>query len=193
MKLTNTKTSGRWTKRRWWQNSVLSEEKPLQNVHTSEGSSGGGEASLSKFTTKRRLQESEYRGFITTCQQLETLKNRKIRGDSDRKHLETPAQFWKKILWAGKTRLTCEEKSVERERNGWWSEAKCIICQTWWRQRHGVGMCGCQWDGLTAVYWPCDCGEKKQDELWRVQRFTICSHSAKGCRTDRTELHSADG
>lgn len=74
---------------------------------------------MSKFTTKRRLQESEYRGFITTCQQLETLKNRKIRGDSDRKHLETPAQFWKKILWAGKTRFTCEEKSVERERNGW--------------------------------------------------------------------------
>uniref|UniRef100_A0A8C5PQS4 Transposase n=1 Tax=Leptobrachium leishanense TaxID=445787 RepID=A0A8C5PQS4_9ANUR len=51
---------------------------------------------VSKSTIKRRFHQSEYRGFITRCKPLVSLKNRKARLEFA-KHLTKPSQFWNKI------------------------------------------------------------------------------------------------
>ncbi len=38
-----------------------------------------------------------------------------------------------------------------------------------------------------------DCWQKWQDGFWCVQVFTVCSDSAKCCKTDKTALYSTDG
>uniref|UniRef100_A0A8C5N2V1 Transposase n=1 Tax=Leptobrachium leishanense TaxID=445787 RepID=A0A8C5N2V1_9ANUR len=52
---------------------------------------------VSKSTIKRRLHQSEYRGFTTRCKPLVSLKNRKARLEFAKQHLTKPSQFWSKI------------------------------------------------------------------------------------------------
>ena len=49
---------------------------------------------VSKSTIKRRLHQSEYRGFTTRCKPLVSLKNRKTRLEFAKQHLKKPLQFW---------------------------------------------------------------------------------------------------
>ena len=48
---------------------------------------------VSKSTIKRRLHQSEYRGFTTRCKPLVSLKNRKTRLEFAKQHLKKPLQF----------------------------------------------------------------------------------------------------
>lgn len=41
-------------------------------------------------------------------------------------------------------------------RKGWSFKADHIICQTWWGKSYGMGLCDCQWNWVTNVYWWCD-------------------------------------
>ncbi len=76
--------------------------------------------SLSISIIKRRLHESNYRGFTTRCKPLVTLKNRKARPDFARKHLKKPPMFWNKILWTDETNInlyqTDGKKKVRRKK-----------------------------------------------------------------------------
>ncbi len=80
---------------------------------------------VSKSTIKRRLHQSEYRGFTTRCKPLVSLKNRKARLEFVKRHLKKPSQFWNNILWTDETKINLpewwEEKSMEKERNCSWS------------------------------------------------------------------------
>ncbi len=113
--------------------------------------------SLSKSTIKRRLHECKHRGFTTRCKPLVTFKNRKARLDFARSKKSLPCSG---IRFFGlmKPRSTCtklmgrEKYGEKKKRNSSRSKAHHIKCQTWWRQCYGMGMYGCQWNGLTAVY-----------------------------------------
>ena len=60
---------------------------------------------VSKSTIKRRLHQSEYRGFTTRCKPLVSLKNRKTRLQFAKQHLKKPLQFWNNILWTDETKI----------------------------------------------------------------------------------------
>uniref|UniRef100_A0A8C5MJ28 Transposase n=1 Tax=Leptobrachium leishanense TaxID=445787 RepID=A0A8C5MJ28_9ANUR len=60
---------------------------------------------VSQSTIKRRLHQSEYRGFTTRCKPLVSLKNRKARLEFAKQHLTKPSQFWNKILWTDETKI----------------------------------------------------------------------------------------
>ena len=57
---------------------------------------------MSKSTIKRRLHQSEYRGFTTRCKPLVSLKNR-------------PLQFWNNILWTDETKINLYQSDGKRK------------------------------------------------------------------------------
>ncbi len=83
------------------------------------------DVSLSKSTIKRRLHQSNCRGFTTRCKQGQ------IR--LCQKHLKMPDQFLKIILWTVKIKTTCTRMTGRKKSwNSSWSKAHNIICETWW-------------------------------------------------------------
>ena len=69
---------------------------------------------VSKSTIKRRLHQSEYRGFTTRCKPLVSLKNRKTRLEFAKQHLKQPLQFWKNILWTDETKINLYHSDGKR-------------------------------------------------------------------------------
>uniref|UniRef100_A0A8C5LNK9 Transposase n=1 Tax=Leptobrachium leishanense TaxID=445787 RepID=A0A8C5LNK9_9ANUR len=70
---------------------------------------------VSKSTIKRRLHQSEYRGFTTRCNPLVSLKNRPARLEFAKQHLTKPSQFWNKILWTDETSINlCQSDGKRR-------------------------------------------------------------------------------
>ncbi len=153
---------------------------------------------VSKSTIKRRLHQSEYRGFTTRCKPLVSLKNRKARLEFAKWHLKKPSQFWNNILWTDETKINLYQS--DGKRRVWWRKGTAHDPKhTTSSVKHGGGsvmawyMYGCQWNWFSCIYWWCDCWQKQQDEFWSVSGNIICSYSAKCLRTHWTALHSADG
>ncbi len=149
---------------------------------------------VSKSTIKRRLHQSEYRGFTTRCKPLVSLKNRKARLEFAKRHLKKPSQFWNNILWTDETKINLYQSDGKRRvwrRKGTAHDPKHTTSSV--KHGGGVGMYGCQWNWFSCIYWWCDCWQKQQDEFWSVSGNIICSYSAKCFRTHWTALHSADG
>ncbi len=69
---------------------------------------------MSKSTIKRRLHQSEYRGFTTRCKPLVSLKNRKARLEFAKRHLKKPSQFWNNILWTDETKINLYQSDGKR-------------------------------------------------------------------------------
>ncbi len=69
---------------------------------------------VSKSTIKRRLHQSEYRGFTTRCKPLVSLKNRKARLEFAKQHLKKPSQFWNNILWTDETNINLYQSDGKR-------------------------------------------------------------------------------
>uniref|UniRef100_A0A8C5M9G9 Transposase n=1 Tax=Leptobrachium leishanense TaxID=445787 RepID=A0A8C5M9G9_9ANUR len=69
---------------------------------------------VSKSTIKRRLHQSEYRGFTTRRKPLVSLKNRKARLEFAKQHLTKPSQFWNKILWTDETKINLYQSDGKR-------------------------------------------------------------------------------
>ncbi len=69
---------------------------------------------VSKSTIKRRLHQSEYRGFTTRCKPLVRLKNRKARLEFAKRHLKKPSQFWNNILWTDETKINLYQSDGKR-------------------------------------------------------------------------------
>ena len=69
---------------------------------------------VSKSTIKRRLHQSEYRGFTTRCKPLVSLKNRKTRLEFAKQHLKKPLQFWNNILWTDETKINLYQNDGKR-------------------------------------------------------------------------------
>uniref|UniRef100_A0A8C5Q4E8 Transposase n=1 Tax=Leptobrachium leishanense TaxID=445787 RepID=A0A8C5Q4E8_9ANUR len=69
---------------------------------------------VSKSTIKRRLHQSEYRGFTTRCKPLVSLKYRKARLEFA-KHLTKPSQFWNKILWTDEIKINLYQSDGKRK------------------------------------------------------------------------------
>ena len=69
---------------------------------------------VSKSTIKRRLHQSEYRGFTTRCKPLVSLKNRKARLEFAKQHLKKPSQFWNNILWTDDTKINLYQSDGKR-------------------------------------------------------------------------------
>uniref|UniRef100_A0A8C5R1Q5 Transposase n=1 Tax=Leptobrachium leishanense TaxID=445787 RepID=A0A8C5R1Q5_9ANUR len=69
---------------------------------------------VSKSTIKRRLHQSEYRGFTTRCKPLVSFKNRKARLEFAKQHLTKPSQFWNKILWTDETKINLYQSDGKR-------------------------------------------------------------------------------
>ena len=66
---------------------------------------------VSKSTIKRRLHQSEYRGFTTRCKPLVSLKNRL---EFAKQHLKKPLQFWNNILWTDETKINLYQNDGKR-------------------------------------------------------------------------------
>ena len=98
-----------------WQNNYFpGEEKPLHNSWPDQEHSPGGRCMCVKVNIKRRLHQSEYRGFTTRCKPLVSLKNRKIRLEFAKQHLKKPLQFWNKILWTDETKINLYQNDGKR-------------------------------------------------------------------------------
>ena len=69
---------------------------------------------VSKSTIKRRLHQSEYRGFTTRCKPLVSLKNRKTRLEFAKQHLKKPLQFWNNILWTDEAKINLYQNDGKR-------------------------------------------------------------------------------
>ena len=69
---------------------------------------------VSKSTIKRRLHQSEYRGFTKKCKPLVSLKNRKTRLEFAKQHLKKPLQFWNNILWTDETKINLYQNDGKR-------------------------------------------------------------------------------
>ena len=69
---------------------------------------------VSKSTIKRRLHQSEYRGFTTRCKPLVSLKNRKARLEFAKQHPKKPSQFWNNILWTDETKINLYQSDGKR-------------------------------------------------------------------------------
>ncbi len=153
---------------------------------------------VSKSTIKRRLHQSEYRGFTTRCKPLVSLKNRKARLEFAKRHLKKPSQFWNNILWTDETKINLYQSDGKRRvwrRKGTAHDPKHTTSSV----KHGGGSVmawacmAASGTGFSCIYWWCDCWQKQQDEFWSVSGNIICSYSAKCFRTHWTALHSADG
>ena len=69
---------------------------------------------VSKSTFKRRLHQSEYRGFTTRCKPLMSLKKRNTRLEFAKQHLNKPLQFWNNILWTDETKINLYQNDGKR-------------------------------------------------------------------------------
>ncbi|TKS81341.1 Transposable element [Collichthys lucidus] len=69
---------------------------------------------VSKSTIKRRLHQSEYRGFFTRWKPLVSLKNRKTRLEFAKQHLKKPSQFWNNNLWTDETKINLYQSDGKR-------------------------------------------------------------------------------
>ena len=74
----------------------LVKENPLTTVGKIKNTLQEVGVCVSKSTIKRRLHQSEYRGFTTRCKPLVSLNNRKTRLEFAKQHLKKPLQFWNK-------------------------------------------------------------------------------------------------
>ena len=97
----------------WKKIFFLGEEKVLHNSWPDQEHSPGGSC-VSKSTIKRRLHQSEYRGFTTRCKPLVSLKNRKARLEFAKQHLKKPSQFWNNILWTDETKINLYQSDGKR-------------------------------------------------------------------------------
>uniref|UniRef100_A0A8C5Q2J1 Transposase Tc1-like domain-containing protein n=1 Tax=Leptobrachium leishanense TaxID=445787 RepID=A0A8C5Q2J1_9ANUR len=70
---------------------------------------------VSKSTIKRRLRQSEYRGFTTRYKPLVSLKNRKARLEFAKQRLTKPLQLWNKILWTDETKINLYQSDGKRK------------------------------------------------------------------------------
>ena len=70
---------------------------------------------VSKSIIKRRLHQSEYRGFTTRCKPLVSLKTRKTRLEFAKQHLKKPLQFWNNILWIDETKINLYQNDEKRK------------------------------------------------------------------------------
>ncbi len=91
---------------------------------------------VSKSTIKRRLHQSEYRGFTTRCKPLVSLKNRKASLEFAKRHLKKPSQFWNTSYGQMRPRSTCT-RVMGREEYGEGKELLMIlsyhlISEAWW-------------------------------------------------------------
>ncbi len=106
--------------------------------------------SLSISIIKRRLHESNYRGFTTRCKPLVTLKNRKARPDFARKHLKSLPCSGIRFFGLMKPILTCT-KLMGRKKYG--ERKEQLTIQSTPQQVSnmvaavfGMGMFGCLWN-----------------------------------------------
>ncbi len=154
---------------------------------------------VSKSTIKRRLHQSEYRGFTTRCKPLVSLKNRKARLEFAKRHLKKPSQFWNNILWTDETKINLYQSDGKRREE--YGEGKELLMILSIPPHHWSMVVVVSWRGhvwlpveLVLLYllmmWLLT---KAQDEFWSVSGNIICLYSAKCFRTHWTALHSADG
>ncbi len=92
----------------------LVKKNTLHNSWPDQEHSPGGRCIVSKSTIKRRLHQSEYRGFTTRCKPLVSLKNRKARLEFAKRHLKKPSQFWNNILWTDETKINLYQSDGKR-------------------------------------------------------------------------------
>ncbi len=92
----------------WWR------KHPSQQLARSRTLSRRVGVCVSKSTIKRRLHQSEYRGFTTRCKPLVSLKNRKARLEFAKRHLKKPSQFWNNILWTDETKINLYQSDGKR-------------------------------------------------------------------------------
>ena len=90
--LSNTKRPGRpWKTTMVDDKRILSlvKKNPFTTVGQINNTLQEAGVCVSKSAIKRRLHQSEYRGFTTTCKPLVSLKNRKTRLEFAKQHLKT--------------------------------------------------------------------------------------------------------
>ncbi len=127
--LSNTKRPRKTTENNcggWPKNYFPGEETPFTTVGQIKNTLQEVGVCVSKSTIKRRLHQSEYRGFTTRCNHWWASKNRKARLEFAKRHLKKPSQFWKQHpmdRWDQDQLVPewWEEKSMEKERNCSWS------------------------------------------------------------------------
>ncbi len=107
----------------------------------------GVDVSLSKSTIKRRLHQSKYRGFTTSCTQGQ------IR--LFQKHLKKSDHFWKNILWTAEIEKNLYQNDGKKKawrRLGTAHDPKHTTSSVthggavWWHELHGF-----QWHWVTGV------------------------------------------
>lgn len=82
-----------------------------------------------------------------------TLKNRKATIDLTQKYLKMPVQFGTSVLYTNQTTSGVMAGEGYGEGKGALMIKACrIICQVWWSQFDGIGMHGCQWNWVSAVF-----------------------------------------
>ncbi len=152
---------------------------------------------VSKSTIKRRLHQSEYRGFTTRCKPLVSLKNRKARLEFAKRHLKKPSQFWNNILWTDETKINLYQSDGKRRvwrRKGTAHDPKHTTSSV----KHGGGSV-MAWAYMAAsgtgslVFIDDVTADKSSRMNSEVFRAILSAHSAKCFRTHWTALHSADG
>ncbi len=149
---------------------------------------------VSKSTIKRRLHQSEYRGFTTRCKPLVSLKNRKARLEFAKRHLKSLHSSGTTSYGQMRPRSTCTRVMGREEwrRKGTAHDPKHTTSSV----KHGGGR---SWRG--HVWLPVELVLLYLLMMWllkssrmnsEVFRAIICSYSSN-VRTHWTALHSADG
>ncbi len=116
--LSNTKRPGRPRKTTVvddWRILSLVKKTPFTTVGQIKNTLQEVGVCVSKSTIKRRLHQSEYRGFTTRCKPLVSLKNRKARLEFVKRHLKKPSQFWNNILWTDETKINLYQSDGREE------------------------------------------------------------------------------
>ncbi len=97
----------------WWRKTPFTTVGQIKNTLQEVG------VCVSKSTIKRRLHQSEYRGFTTRCKPLVSLKNRKARLEFAKRHLKSLHSSGTTSYGQMRPRSTVpewwEEKSMEKE------------------------------------------------------------------------------
>ncbi|KAJ7324888.1 hypothetical protein JRQ81_017908 [Phrynocephalus forsythii] len=115
--LNNTKRPGRPWKTTVVDNQIilsLKKKTPFTTVGQIKNTLQEVGVCVSKSTIKRRLHQSEYRGFTTRCKPLGSLKTRKARLEFAKRHLNKPAEFWNNILWTDEININLYQSDGKR-------------------------------------------------------------------------------
>ncbi len=115
--LSNTKRPGRPRKTTVmddWRILSLVKKTPFTTVGQIKNTLQEVGVCVSKSTIKRRLHQSEYRGFTTGCKPLVSLKNRKARLEFAKRHRKKPTQFWNSIPWTDETKINLYQSDGKR-------------------------------------------------------------------------------